>query len=133
MKTRGSSYRLKYYDFWFLGKKYIGCNLSLGQFSWGAVFLEAICPRGIFADNKSSEREFFSGAISRGLLSRGNYLWSNCLGAIIQGRNIPRGQLSGGGGQLSGDNFPDIALYNGHRSLKYYIQNFKTSLKNTKI
>ena len=34
-ETRGSNYRLKYYNFWFLGKKCIACNLSLGQCSWG--------------------------------------------------------------------------------------------------
>ena len=93
MKTRGSNYRLKYYDFWFLGKKYIGCNLSLGQFSWGAVFLGVICPRGNYVDDKSSERQFFLGAILREILSGGNYLWSHCLKAIIRGQSS-RGQLS---------------------------------------
>ena len=109
MKTRGSNYRLKYYDIWFLGQKYVGCNLFLGEFSLGAVFLGAICPRGNYVDEKSSERQFSSGAISRGTLSGDNYLWSNCPGAINQGQSS-RGQLSGGdvplgqlsGGQLSG-------------------------------
>ena len=93
MRIRGSNYRLKYYDFLFMGKKYTGCNLSMGQFSWGAVFCGAICPRGNSVDDKSSERQFSSGAISRGILSGGNYLWSNCLGAIILGKSS-RGHLS---------------------------------------
>ena len=84
-KTRGSNYQLKYCNFWFLGKKYLECNLPLGQFSCWAVFLGAICPRGNYVGNKSSERQFFSGAISRAILSGGNYLWGNYLGAIIQG------------------------------------------------
>ena len=95
MKRRRSKYRLKYYNFWFLGKKYIGCNLSLGQFSLGAVFLGTICPRGNYVDNKSSERQFSSGTISRGILSGSNCLSSNCLGAIIRGQSS-KGQLSGG-------------------------------------
>ena len=99
-----------------MGKKYIGCNFSLGQFSWGAVFLGVIYPRGNYVDDKSSERQFSSGAISKEILSGSNYLWSNCPGAIIQdqssrgtiilgtiilGSNYPWGnfyqeQLSGG-------------------------------------
>ena len=49
-----------------LGKKYIGCNLSLRQFSWGEDFLGAICSRGNYVDDKSSERQFSLSAISRG-------------------------------------------------------------------
>ena len=132
MKTRGSNYRLKYYDLWFLGKKYIRCNLSLVQFSWGVVFLGAICPRGNYVEDKSSERQFSSGAISTGILSGGNYLWSNSPGAIIR-RQSSRGYLSGGqyssgaiilggncsrgnhpGGNCPGGNFPRGQLF-GHR------------------
>ena len=74
---------------WFLGEKYLACNLSLGLFSWWAVF------------DKSSERQFSLGATSSGILSGGNYLWGNFLGAIIiweqlSGDNFPRGQLSAG-------------------------------------
>ena len=95
MKITGSNIRLKYCDFWFLGKKYIGCNLSLGQFFWGAAFLGAICPRVNYVDDKSSERQFSSGAFSSGILSEANYLWSNCPGANHTGGNFSRGQLSG--------------------------------------
>ena len=124
MKTGGSNCRLKYYDFWFLGKKYIACNLSLGQFYWGAVFLTAICPRSNYVDDKSSERQSSSGAVSRGILSGGNNLEAitkeaSIHGAIFLGGNysggnclvvnylvgkFPRGQLCGGnnpGGQFS--------------------------------
>ena len=89
-----------YYDFWFLGKKHIGCNFSLGQFSWGVVFLGAICPRGNYVDDKSSERQFSSRAISKEILPGSNYLWSNCPGAIIQDQSsreqLSWGQLSSG-------------------------------------
>ena len=84
-KTRGRNHQLKYYDFWFLGKKYICCNLLLGPFSWGTVFLSAICPRANYVGNKSSKRPFSSRAISRGILSGDSYLWGKCPGAIIQG------------------------------------------------
>ena len=112
MKTTGSNYRLKYYDFWFLGKKYNGCNLSLGQFSWGATFLEAICLRGNYLDDKSSKKQFSLGPISRGILSGGNCLWSNCPGAIIWGQlfsgQLFTGQYSSGiiilGENCPGDN-----------------------------
>ena len=131
-----------------MGKKYIGCNFSLGQFSWGAVFLGVIYPRGNYVDDKSSERQFSSGAISKEILSGSNYLWSNCPGAIIQdqssrgtiilgtiilGSNYPWGnfyqeQLSGGqssrgqlsGGQLSGGNFPREQLYGHHICVYMY-------------
>ena len=53
-----------------LGKKYIGCNLSLRQFSWRADFLGAICSRGNYVDGKSSERQFSLSAISRGYYQR---------------------------------------------------------------
>ena len=65
----------------------------MGQFSCWAVSLGAICPRGNYVGDKSSERQFTWGAIFRGILSGGNYLWSNCPGAIIQGQSF-RGQLS---------------------------------------
>ena len=42
---------------------------------------------------KSSERQFSLGAISRGILAGGNYLWSNYPGPIIRGQSS-RGQLS---------------------------------------
>ena len=65
-------------------------------------------PRGNYVGDKSSERQFFLGAFSRGMLSGSNYLWGNCLGAIIQGQSS-KGQLSAGGnfprGQLSGGQF----------------------------
>ena len=79
----------------------------------GAVFVGAICPRGNYVDEKSSERQFSSEAISRGILSGGNYLWTNCLGAIIRGLSS-RDQLSGGGGAIIlGSNFPHGAIFRG--------------------
>ena len=47
-------------------------------------------PRGNYAGDKSSERQFSSGEIFRGILSGGNYLWGNCL------KSITRGQFSSG-------------------------------------
>ena len=123
MKPRGSNYRLKYHNFLFLDKKYIGCNLSLGQFSWGVVFHGAICQRGDYVDDKSSEMQFSSEPITKGILSGGNYFLGNCPGVIIQGviiqgaiflegnytrLQLSRGQLSRGqvsGGQLTGGKF----------------------------
>ena len=126
MRTRESIYWLKCYDFWFLGKKYIGCNLSLRQFSWGPVFLETICPRRNYVDDKSSERQVSSGAISRKILSGGSYLWSNCPGATSQGQSS-WGQLSGGQyssraivqgviiwGQSSGSRCPGVIVWGGN-------------------
>ena len=81
----------------------------MGQFSCWVVFLRAICPRGNYVGNKSSERQSSSGAISRGILSGGNYFWSSCPGVIIQGQSS-RGQLSWGqyssGAIVQGGNFP---------------------------
>ena len=81
----------------------------MGQFSCWAVFLGAICPRGNYVGDKSFEREFSLGAISRGILSGGNYLWGNCPVAIIQGQ-LSTGQFSSGaiilGGNCAGGNCP---------------------------
>ena len=82
-----------------MGKKYIGYNLSLRLFFWKAVFLGTICLSGNYAGNKSSKSHFSLGAISRGILSGGNYLQ----GAMIQeqssrglGYNFSRGKMSSG-------------------------------------
>ena len=68
-------------------------NVPGGSFPWGN-----------YVGDKSSERH--SGAIYRGIMSGGNYLWDNFPEAIIQraiirgafflGRKFPRRQLSGG-------------------------------------
>ena len=58
----------------------------------GAVFLGANCSRANYVGNKSSERQFSSREVSRGILSGGNYRQVNCLGAIIQGA-IVRGAI----------------------------------------
>ena len=112
-----------YYDFWFLGKKYIGCNFSLGQFSWGAVFLGAICPRGNYVDDKSSERQFSSRAISKEILPGSNYLWSNCPGAIIQDQSS-RGAIILGtiilGSNYPWGNFYQEQLYGHHICVYMY-------------
>ena len=53
-------------DSW--GKKYLGCNLSLGIFSWGTVSLGTICPRGNHVGDKSFERQFSLGGIQGGFV-----------------------------------------------------------------
>ena len=58
--------------------------------------------------HKSSERQYFSGTISRGILSGGNYLWRNCPGAIIWGQ-LSRGNYLGAifcGGNCPEYNYP---------------------------
>ena len=83
----------------------MGKNISGVIYFPGGSFLEIICLRDNYVSEKSSERQFSSGAISRGILSRINYLWGNFLGAIIReqssreelsGGNFPRGLLSSG-------------------------------------
>lgn len=56
----------------------------------GAVFLGAKCPRGNYAGNKQSERQFSLGAIGQGDIVRG----------LLSSRHSSEGQLSRG--QLSG-------------------------------
>ena len=68
-------------------KKYIGCNLSLGQFSWEAVLLGANRPRGNYEDDKTSERSFLV-FLSMGKLSVGNYLRGNRLRNNYLGGNF---------------------------------------------
>ena len=68
-------------------KKYIGCNLSLGQFSWEAVLLGANRPRGNYEDDKTSERPFLV-FLSMGKLSVGNYLRGNRLRNNYLGGNF---------------------------------------------
>ena len=60
---------IKVLRFLILGEKYIGCKLSLGQISWKAVFLGAICPSGNYVGDKSSERQFSSRVNCREILS----------------------------------------------------------------
>ena len=83
------------------------------------MFLGESFPLGNYVGDNSSERH--SEAISRGILSGGNYLWDNFQGAIIQG-TIPRGgQFSSRAIILGGNcpwsnypvgNCPDIIDYN---------------------
>ena len=77
------------------GKNISGVIYPWDHFPGGAVFLEANFPLGNYVDDKSSERQFSSGAIFTGILSAGSYLCSNCPGAIIRGQSS-RGQLSRG-------------------------------------
>ena len=87
-----------------MGKKYIGYNLSLRLFFWKAVFLGTICLSGNYAGSKSSKSQFSLGAISRGILSGGNYLQGAMIqeqssrgwGTISLGGKCPLGKLSGG-------------------------------------
>ena len=69
---------------------------------------------GQYVGDKSSERQFSLGTISRGILLGGNYLsgWGNCPGAIIQGQSSS-GQLFREQfflGQLSRGQFPYGAI-----------------------
>ena len=52
---------------------YLGTIFLGRSFPWGHFF-----PRGNYVDDKSSDRQFSSGAISRGISSGSNYLWRNC-------------------------------------------------------
>ena len=84
-------------------------------FSSKIVFLGAICPRGNYIGDKSSEKQFFSGVISRGIGGQGAIIfrvivckqWSR---ENYPGGNFPRGQFSSGaivlGGSCSGGNCP---------------------------
>ena len=96
---------IKVLPFLILGEKYVVCNFSLVQSSWG----KGSFPRGNYAGYKLSERQFSLGAISMGILSGGNYLWSNCPEATTWGQSS-RAQFSEG--QFSseaiilGDNCP---------------------------
>ena len=62
-------------------------------FILGTMFLEGSFHRDNYVGEKSSERH--SGTISRGILSGGNFLWDNFLGAIIQVA-LSGGQFSSG-------------------------------------
>ena len=124
MKTRGSNYRLKYYDFWFLGKKYIGCIYSWDDFPGGSFSRDHLF-KGQLCRQQIIRKTNFLGSISRGILSGGNFLWSNCPGAIICGQSS-RGTIFLGGnyprGQLSGGNFPRGQLSSGVINLEAIIQ-----------
>ena len=83
----------------------LGKNRSCVIYPWDSLSGEeggggGSFPRGNYVGDKSSERQFFSGAISRGILSGGNYLWGNCLEGIVRRQfcrgNYTRGQSSGG-------------------------------------
>ena len=70
------------------------------------MLLGSVPPRSYVGD-KSSERQFSSGAISRIIFV--NYLLSNCPEAIIQGGNYPEVVFHGGncpGATIWGGNFP---------------------------
>ena len=74
------------------GKNISGVIYLCDYFPGGSLF-GTICPRGNYVGDKSSERQFSSGAISRRILSVGNFLLGNFLEAIIRGRS-PGGQFS---------------------------------------
>ena len=74
-------------------EKYLRCNLSSGQFYLGGgTFLGANCPRGNYTGEKSSERQFSSGAI----VLRAIVWWSKCPGGDNPGGNHPEGNCPGG-------------------------------------
>ena len=89
------------------------------------MFLGGSFPRGNCIGDKSSERQFSSRAISRGILSGGSYLWGNFPGAIIQGTTI-RGQFSLGTivrAQFSGAQFSSGAIVRTpYRLLSWHIR-----------
>ena len=55
----------------------------------------AVCPGSNYVGDKSSKRQFSSRATCREILSEGNYLWGNCLGATVGGQSS-RKQFSSG-------------------------------------
>ena len=63
--------------------------------SLGTVFLVAVCSGSNSVGEKSSKGQFSSRAICREILSEGNYLWGNCLGATVRGQSSRR-QFSSG-------------------------------------
>ena len=91
------------------------------------MFLGVRFPRGYYVGDKSSESHWE--AISRGILSEGNFPGAIIQGAIIRGSiflcvNCPgssfsRGQLTGGQssrGQMSGDNCQDTLKNKNNKS-----------------
>ena len=83
-----------------LGEKYIVCNLSLGQCSWGQFSLGQLCRRQIIG------KAIFLGGNFQGYIVRGQL----SLGAIFQEQSS-RGQFSLGAIFLEG-NCPDTFLCN---------------------
>ena len=77
MKTRGSNYRLKYYDFWFLGKNILsviypwanfpgrGGNFPWGHFAKGQLCRQQIIQKTTFLGGN------FQGDVVRGKLYLG--------------------------------------------------------------
>ena len=105
-----------------MGKNISGVIYPWDYFAVGSSFW-TICPRCNYVSDKSSERQFSSGVISRGILSRRNYLWGNFLGAIIWGTimrgSFPWGLLSSkaivrGTIIWGGDNHPGVNCLRGN-------------------
>ena len=90
MKTRGSNYRLKHYDFWFLGK-----NISGVIYPWDN-FLGGSFPRVHLSEKQLCRRQI----IQKVIFFRGNFqgdiFGGNHPGGNYPGGNIPREQLSSG-------------------------------------
>ena len=100
---------MKILRFLILREKYIWRNISWG----GAVFLGTIRPRCDYVGDKSYERQFSSGAISRGILSGDNYLCGNFPGEIVREQSS-RGRLFLGGRAIFfGGNYPRGAIVRG--------------------
>ena len=104
-KTRWNNYRLKYHDFWFLGKN-ISCviypwdNVLEGQFSSGKLCRQQIIRKTIFLGG-SFQGDIVREQLSLKILSGSNHPGDNCPGGnyprtIFLGGNYPRRQLSRG-------------------------------------
>ena len=114
-----------------MGGKYLGCKKSISGviYTWdyfpgGAQFSSEPFFRGAidYVGDISSERPFSSESISKGILSRGNYIWGNCPEVIILGNctggNNPAGNFPGG--DFPWGNCPDTAIYEfGCRNISY--------------
>ena len=101
---------MKILRFLILREKYIWRNISWGV---GAVFLGTIRPRCDYVGDKSYERQFSSGAISRGILSGDNYLCGNFPGEIVREQSSRGRFFLGGRAIFFGGNYPRGAIVRG--------------------
>ena len=94
-------YSTTIFDSW---GKYISCLIYPWDNVPGGSF-----PLGNYVGDKSYKRQFSLRAISRGILSRGNYLWGNFPEAIIQGEIIRWANVRGV--IFLRGNCPDTTIY----------------------
>ena len=109
MENKRNQLSIKVLHFWFLGNKYIGCNLSLGQFSWGTVYLGATShPKGSFPQGQFPGGYCQGAIFPGGNCPRANYHRGNNARATIQGE-VVRGAVNRMA-IFHGGNFPDTII-----------------------